>query len=98
MLNQAVARLRIFVKPNDYEAFIGVLEETRQIVPPLMFAIVSGPNHWPFVIRPEVFVQVNQFLSLAYRDGHTLQRSRQSPRHRAFLSETEVEPCGRSGT
>ncbi len=33
VLNRAVARLTIFEKPEDYAAFIRVVEETWEIVP-----------------------------------------------------------------
>ena len=41
VLNRAVARLTVFEKPEDFEAFIRVLDETWQIVPPLIFAMVA---------------------------------------------------------
>jgi putative transposase len=33
VLNRAVARLTIFEKPEDYAAFLSVVEETWEIVP-----------------------------------------------------------------
>lgn len=62
MLNRAVARLTIFEKPEDYDAFLGVLEETWQIVPLPIFAMVVMPNHWHFVVRPESDSQVTDFF------------------------------------
>ena len=53
MLNRSVARLTIFEKPEDYDAFLRVLEETWAIVPLPVFAMVLMPNHWHFVVRPE---------------------------------------------
>jgi putative transposase len=45
VLNRAVARLTIFEKPADYDAFLRVLEETWQIVPLPILAMVVMPNH-----------------------------------------------------
>jgi putative transposase len=52
VLNRSVARLTIFEKPEDYDAFLRVLEETWAIVPLPVFAMVVMPNHWHFVVRP----------------------------------------------
>ena len=41
VLNRAVARLTIFEKPEDYAAFMHVLDETRQLVPLPIFAMVA---------------------------------------------------------
>lgn len=62
VLNRAVARLKIFEKPEDYDAFMRVLEETWQIVPLPIFAMVAMPNHWHFVVRPESSDQVSEFF------------------------------------
>jgi putative transposase len=62
ILNRAVARLTIFEKPEDYEAFMRVLDETWQIVPLPIFAMVAMPNHWHFVVRPETADQVSEFF------------------------------------
>jgi REP element-mobilizing transposase RayT len=62
VLNRAVARLTIFEKPEDYAAFMRVLDETWQIVPLPIFAIVAMPNHWHFVVRPTSDDQVSEFF------------------------------------
>lgn len=62
MLNRAVARLRIFEKPEDYSAFMRVLDETWDEVPLRIFAMVLMPNHWHFVVRPETAAQVSEFF------------------------------------
>ncbi len=62
VLNRAVARLMIFARPHDYEAFIRVLDETRQIVPLPIFAMVAKPNHWHFVVLPVASDQVSGFF------------------------------------
>jgi putative transposase len=62
VLNRAVARLTIFEKPDDYGAFLQVLQETWQIVPLPIFALVVMPNHWHFVVRPDGDDQVSEFF------------------------------------
>jgi putative transposase len=62
VLNRSVARLTIFEKPEDYDAFCRVLEETWQIVPLAIFAMVVMPNHWHFVVRPDTDDQVTEFF------------------------------------
>ena len=41
VLNRAVARLTIFEKPEDYAAFMRVVEETWEIVPLPIYAMVA---------------------------------------------------------
>ncbi|MDA0591111.1 MAG: transposase [Planctomycetota bacterium] len=62
VLNRSVARLTIFEKPEDYDAFLRVLEETWAIVPLPVFAMVVMPNHWHFVVRPDSDSQVTDFF------------------------------------
>ena len=54
--------MTIFEKPADYEAFVRVLEETWQLVPLPIFAMVAMPNHWHFVVRPTADDQVSAFF------------------------------------
>jgi putative transposase len=62
VLNRAVARLTIFEKPEDYAAFMRVVQETWEIVPLPIYAMVAMPNHWHFVVRPETTDQVSEFF------------------------------------
>jgi len=62
VLNRAVARLTIFEKPEDYAAFMRVVEETRETVRLPVYAMVAMPNHWHFVVRPETHDQVSEFF------------------------------------
>lgn len=62
VLNRAVARLTLFEKPADYEAFFRVLDETWEQVPLPIFALVVMPNHWHFVVRPTRADQVSEFF------------------------------------
>ncbi len=62
VLNRSVARLTIFEKPDDYDAFLRVLDETWIEVPLPIFAMVVMPNHWHFVVRPTCDDQVSEFF------------------------------------
>lgn len=62
VLNRGVARLTIFEKADDYEAFLRVVDETFAEVPLPVFAVAVMPNHWHFVVRPETDDQVSEFF------------------------------------
>ena len=62
VLNRSVARLTIFEKPEDYDAFLRALDETWQKIPLPIFAMVLMPNHWHFVVRPAADDQVSSFF------------------------------------
>jgi putative transposase len=62
VLNRAVARLPLFEKRQDYEAFERVLEQAWEREPLPIFAWVVMPNHWHFVVRPNSDTQVTDFF------------------------------------
>jgi putative transposase len=62
VLNRAVARLPLFERAADYEAFTAVLLEARRREPLPVFAYCLMPNHWHFVVRPETDQQVSNFF------------------------------------
>lgn len=51
-MNRAVARLPLFEKEADYEAFERVLAEAMQEHPTRILAYCLMPNHWHFVVWP----------------------------------------------
>ena len=51
VLNRAVARLTIFEKPEDYDAFMQVIDETWEIVPLPIYAMVLMPKFKSFPRR-----------------------------------------------
>lgn len=61
-LNRAVARLPLFQKEADYEAFERVLEEAHAKFPIQILAYCVMPNHWHFVLRPVEDGQLTAFL------------------------------------
>lgn len=62
VLNRAVARLPLFEKPEDYEAFERVLGEAFERVSLPIFAYSVMPNHWHFVVRPATKLHVSDFF------------------------------------
>jgi putative transposase len=61
-LNRAVARLPLFQKDGDYEAFERVLVAALEKHPIRLLAYCLMPNHWHFVLWPERDGQVTEFL------------------------------------
>ncbi len=61
-LNRAVARLPLFQKQADYEAFERVIEEAHERVPLEILSYCVMPNHWHFVLRPRKNGELTDFL------------------------------------
>ena len=61
-LNRSVARLTIFEKDADYEAFERVLEEAQERLPLRILAYTLMPNHWHLVVWPKSDTDVTEFL------------------------------------
>jgi putative transposase len=53
VLNRAVARLPLFEKPADYEAFQRVLAQALDKFPMRILAYALMPNHWHLVLWPQ---------------------------------------------
>jgi len=61
-INRGVARLPLFEKPGDYQAFERVLEEAQQKHPTRILAFCLMPNHWHFVLWPREDGELTAFL------------------------------------
>jgi len=61
-LNRAVARLPLFQKEEDYEAFEQVVHEAHEKFPLEILAYCVMPNHWHFMLRPTKEGQLTAFL------------------------------------
>jgi putative transposase len=61
-LNRAVARLPLFQKDADYDAFERVLGEAFAEHPTRILAYCVMPNHWHFVLWPEKDGELTAFL------------------------------------
>ena len=62
VLNRAVARLPLFEKIGDYEAFERVLGEAHQRTPTRILAYCVMPNHWHFVLWPKADHELTAFV------------------------------------
>jgi len=61
-LNRAVARLPLFQKDGDFNAFERVLVEAMAKHPIRLLAYCLMPNHWHFVLWPTEDGQMTEFL------------------------------------
>ena len=52
-LNRGVGRMRLFEKPQDYQAFEDLVAETLEKCPLRICAHCLLPNHWHMVVWPE---------------------------------------------
>ena len=52
VLNRADFRSRLFRRPADYEDFLGIVEETRELVRMRILAYCLMPDHWHLVLYP----------------------------------------------
>ncbi len=61
-LNRSVARLTLFEKDRDYEAFERILEEAFAGIPLPILDYAVMPNHWHFVVQSETDSHVSDFF------------------------------------
>ena len=61
-LNRGVARLTLFEKPADYDAFERVLDEAHRRTPTRILGFCLMPNHWHFVLWPREDGELTEFL------------------------------------
>jgi putative transposase len=62
VLNRAVARLPLFTKDADYEAFERVMAQALERHPTRLLAYCLMPNHWHFVLWPRHDGELTDFL------------------------------------
>ena len=62
VLNRGNGRQTLFHTPNDYEAFIRVVQETLLILSMRILAYCLMPNHWHFVLWPALDGQLSHFM------------------------------------
>ena len=80
--------MTFFEKPDDYAAFLPVLDETWQIVPLPIYAMVVMPNHSLALCREShARRSIERILSPVNRDAHhAVARPLSHRRHRPFVS------------
>jgi putative transposase len=62
ILNRANARLPLFDKPGDYDAFEHVLAEAHQRYGTRLLAYCVMPNHWHLVLWPKKDRELSRFV------------------------------------
>ena len=62
VLNRANARMPIFDKQNDYEAFERILDDAVQRVRMRLLAYCVMPNHWHLVVWPREYGDLSAFV------------------------------------
>jgi len=62
VLNRAVARLPLFQKDGDYEAFERVLVEALEEHPTRLLSYSLMPNHWHLVLWPRKDHELSSFV------------------------------------
>lgn len=61
VLNRANARMTIFEKPEDYEAFEQILEQAVERTEMRLLAYCLMPNHWHLVVWPQEDGDLSRF-------------------------------------
>ena len=62
VLNRGNGRQTLFFGSADYEAFVRVVKEALLIVPMRILGYCLMPNHWHFVLWPELDDQLSAFM------------------------------------
>ena len=62
VLNRGVARMQLFEKAADYQAFEQVLRETLDQSPMRICAYAVMPNHWHLLLWPECDGELAAFM------------------------------------
>lgn len=62
VLNRGVARMEIFRKDKDFDAFHRVVQQTLRVTPMRICAYCWMPNHWHFVLWPERDGDLSKFM------------------------------------
>lgn len=61
-LNRATARLKLFRKPTDYNAFLRVFDEALERHPIRVLGYCLMPTHWHLVLWPSTDRELSSFL------------------------------------
>jgi putative transposase len=80
VLNRGIARMQVFEKAGDYEAFERILSETLQETPMRICAYCVLPNHWHFLLWPEQDGDLAKFMQRL-----TITHARRWQEHRRFV-------------
>ncbi len=84
VLNRAVGRRKLFHKPGDYEALLGILEEALARTPTRLLSFCVMPNHWHMILWPRTDGELTSFMRW-FTQTH-------SQRYHAFHQTTGTGP------
>ena len=79
VLNRGVARMQLFEKAADYQAFEQVLRDTLDRSPMRICAYAVMPNHWHLLLSPECDGELTAFLQ-----RRTITHVRRWQEHRGY--------------
>ena len=79
VLNRGVARMQLFEKPADYQAFEQVLGETLGEYPMRISAYTLMPNHWHLLLWPQRDGELGAFMQRL-----TITHARRWQQHRGY--------------
>jgi putative transposase len=54
----------LFRKPDDYDAFLRIVDHVQQRIPLAVICFCLMPNHWHLVLRPESDGDLSRFMKL----------------------------------
>ena len=93
VLNRANARMRIFDKGQDYEAFERILDEAVEHVKMRLLAYCVMPNHWHLVVWPRRDGDLSAFVGWLTLT-HTQRWCKKGARNRFFrIGSQKTVPC-----
>src|SRR5215207_11457447 len=62
VLSRGNARQRVFHKPADYEAFVGLFDAAHEVVPMRLLAYCLMPNHFHLVLWPRADGDLSDYM------------------------------------
>jgi len=62
-MNRAARRLTLFDRPDDYTAFVEVLQQAAERFPMRLLCWVAMPNHWHLVLWPRQDEDLSVFMA-----------------------------------
>ncbi|HCM43675.1 MAG: hypothetical protein UY39_C0002G0003 [Candidatus Kaiserbacteria bacterium GW2011_GWC2_49_12] len=98
VINRAVGRLRIFDDRNDYELFLYLLHEAKEMIGMRILGYALMPNHWHLLLYPANDGDMRHFMhwltNAHTRKVHTLTETigtgpLYQGRYKSFLTKTD---------
>ena len=99
VINRAVGRLQIFDTPEDYDLFVEILREAKEMTDMRVLAYVLMPNHWHLLLYPENDGDMGLFMHWL-TNAHTRRVHAQTEtigtgplyqgRYKSFLTKTDA--------